>query len=523
MPGLGRLAIVSRTRLRSSLLGNNYLHRSPDLTLAEQEPFVPAQVRCVSGQNEGGETAGLVDSIGGVISLDRWAGILGTTELLGCVLAGMASAERTDPPLPATGYVCLGIASFAFIWLVQARLLRLYTRATLVAGVRENLQRGLLAGVLTVGQLSLLSLLSESAGLVSRDWFVSWGLGVLATVATVRLLWSVFLGRALSRGGCLERAIVLAGSAEAAAELTDLIRQESGGRIGVLFSIAIQDIDDPAAVSLLEHAIRDEKCHRVIIGGFERVPAGLRSLTDRLALVAVDITVIPNLAGFGGSIKRMDRIGSLPAIGVASHPLTPLQAFLKRTEDLVIATVALIVFAPVLVLISIAVKLDSRGPVLFTQHREGFNGRVFELFKFRTMYSDMADPAASRQTSRGDPRVTRFGSLLRRTSLDELPQLINVLRGEMSIVGPRPHALGMTTLGVRLQELLATYGARHRLRPGITGWAQVRNCRGEINTQEKLRNRVFLDCDYIDRWSLALDFWIILNTIWLMINDHDAY
>ena len=396
MPGLGRLAIVSRTRLRSSLLGNNYLHRSPDLTLAEQESFVPAQVRCVSGQNEGGETAGLVDSIGGVISLDRWAGILGTTELLGCVLAGMASAERTDPPMPATGYVCLGIASFAFIWLVQARLLRLYTRATLVAGVRENLQRGLLAGVLTVGQLSLLSLLSESAGLVSRDWFVSWGLGVLATVATVRLLWSVFLGRALSRGGCLERAIVLAGSAEAAAELMDLIRQESGGRIGVLFSIAIQDIDDPAAVSLLEHAIRDEKCHRVIIGGFERVPAGLRSLTDRLALVAVDITVIPNLAGFGGSIKRMDRIGSLPAIGVASHPLTPLQAFLKRTEDLVIATVALIVFAPVLVLISIAVKLDSRGPVLFTQHREGFNGRVFELFKFRTMYSDMADPAASR-------------------------------------------------------------------------------------------------------------------------------
>jgi lipopolysaccharide/colanic/teichoic acid biosynthesis glycosyltransferase len=139
------------------------------------------------------------------------------------------------------------------------------------------------------------------------------------------------------------------------------------------------------------------------------------------------------------------------------------------------------------------------------------------------MYHADRDDGAVRQTARDDPRVTRVGRVLRRLSLDELPQIINVLRGEMSIVGPRPHALSMTSVGVPMHEVIAWYPARHRLKPGITGLAQVSGCRGEIDSHEKLHRRVSLDCEYINRWSLSLDLWIIFRTVALVISDVDAY
>jgi lipopolysaccharide/colanic/teichoic acid biosynthesis glycosyltransferase len=161
--------------------------------------------------------------------------------------------------------------------------------------------------------------------------------------------------------------------------------------------------------------------------------------------------------------------------------------------------------------------------VFFRQEREGYHNHTFWLWKFRTMYHDRRDPLARRQTSRNDARVTRVGRILRRLSLDELPQLINVMRGEMSIIGPRPHALGMTAVGSALHQVTEDYPARYRLKPGITGWAQVNGCRGEIDTHEKLRRRVYLDCYYIDNWSLSLDLWVMVRTAALLFFDADAY
>jgi lipopolysaccharide/colanic/teichoic acid biosynthesis glycosyltransferase len=161
--------------------------------------------------------------------------------------------------------------------------------------------------------------------------------------------------------------------------------------------------------------------------------------------------------------------------------------------------------------------------VLFRQPRAGFNDRVIEVWKFRTMYADARDDRAVHQTKRNDPRVTRVGRILRRTSLDELPQLFNVLAGSMSIVGPRPHALGMTAAGAALHDVIEDYSARHRLKPGITGWAQVNGCRGEVRTHDQLRRRVSLDCYYIENWSLRLDLWIIARTAVKILNDSDAY
>lgn len=457
-----------------------------------------------------------------VIPFKRWALTVAAIELFGCALAahvGTPPADQSSPwPLVSAW---LAPAVFVGLWVAQAGRSDLYSRSTLLSGVWVNLRRGLMACANVLGLLLLLAVIGGASDVLSRRWFLNWTACVLATIAATRLFGVFVFGRALSRGACVERAMVLAPTDGAAALLAEMLRQESDGRISIPLSMAISD--RPEAITSIEHAIRDNRFERIVISGVEQVPETVRVLMERLALVAVDVTIIPSLGHPGGLANRADRIGSLSAINVISRPLTTTQEVLKRCEDLVLTSLALVFLTPLMALIAIGIKLDSPGPVFFRQPREGYNGRVFELLKFRTMFPDKADQAAARQTSRNDPRVTKFGEILRRMSLDELPQLINVLRGEMSVVGPRPHALGMTALGKQLRDLMGTYGARHRLRPGITGLAQVRNCRGEINTEEKLRRRVLLDCEYIECWSLALDFLIILKTVWLVINDGDAY
>jgi polysaccharide biosynthesis protein PslA len=177
----------------------------------------------------------------------------------------------------------------------------------------------------------------------------------------------------------------------------------------------------------------------------------------------------------------------------------------------------------VLALIAVAIKLDSPGPVLFRQPRRGFGNRVFMVCKFRTMHTAAADLGAAQQTCRCDPRVTTVGHFLRRHSFDELPQLFNVLLGDMSLVGPRPHALATTAGGIALEEALDTYAARHRVKPGITGLAQVSGWRGELDTREKLTGRVERDLWYIEHWSLLLDLKILARTFLCVVSDAHAY
>ena len=178
---------------------------------------------------------------------------------------------------------------------------------------------------------------------------------------------------------------------------------------------------------------------------------------------------------------------------------------------------------PALLAIAAAIKITSRGPVFFRQRRVGFNNQIFEVYKFRTMYTHLTDADAQQQTRKGDPRVTRVGAILRKTSLDELPQILNVLKGDMSLVGPRPHALQTRACGRRLEEVAPEYPARHRVKPGITGWAQVNGYRGELDTFDKVINRVKHDLYYIDNWSLSLDLRILWQTARLMISDNNAY
>ncbi len=210
-------------------------------------------------------------------------------------------------------------------------------------------------------------------------------------------------------------------------------------------------------------------------------------------------------------------------IAVSERPISGWSSVVKQGEDYLIGALALAVFAIPMALIALAIRLDSPGPVLFRQRRTGFNNRDFEMLKFRTMHHHMAEPRIRAQTTRNDPRVTRVGALLRRTSLDELPQIFNVLRGDMSIVGPRPHAPGTQAGSRPFEQVVDRYAARHRVKPGLTGLAQVRGYRGETRTEDKLIRRVESDLEYIDTWSLWLDLSIMLRTLVIVLRMQNAY
>ncbi len=194
----------------------------------------------------------------------------------------------------------------------------------------------------------------------------------------------------------------------------------------------------------------------------------------------------------------------------------------KRAQDLALGVILLLAALPVMAVIAVAVRLDSPGPILFRQRRHGFNNEEILVWKFRSMRTDAADDAGERQVALNDDRVTRVGRFIRNTSLDELPQLINVLQGRMSLVGPRPHPIGMKTAGQDSHRLVAEYAWRHRMKPGITGWAQINGSRGPVHTAEEVRRRVELDVDYIERQSFWLDFYILAMTLPRLLGDGEA-
>jgi exopolysaccharide biosynthesis polyprenyl glycosylphosphotransferase len=222
-------------------------------------------------------------------------------------------------------------------------------------------------------------------------------------------------------------------------------------------------------------------------------------------------------------IRGTSWVGDLPLINVADRPLKNWAAVIKLIEDKLLAALLLAIFGLPMLIIAILIKLDSRGPVFFVQDRYGYNNTVIRVIKFRTMHVDQSDASGAQQTVRGDPRVTRVGRFLRASSLDELPQLFNVLRGDMSLIGPRAHALKMKAAGVLYDQAVEEYFMRHRVRPGLTGWAQVHGLRGETDTLEKAKRRLEFDLWYIENWSLSLDLAIFFATVRTVLKRQNAY
>jgi exopolysaccharide biosynthesis polyprenyl glycosylphosphotransferase len=245
----------------------------------------------------------------------------------------------------------------------------------------------------------------------------------------------------------------------------------------------------------------------------------VRQLVERLSVLPNEIMLFVDHDSEAGRAAALARIIDTPLARVSGEPSDERRALVKRLQDLAVGAVALIVLTPVLAVIAIAVRLDSPGPVLFRQRRHGFNNEEIVVWKFRSMRAGLSDPESARQVRAADDRVTRVGRFIRRTSLDELPQIINVLKGEMSLVGPRPHAIGMRTGDAESARLVADYAHRHRMKPGITGWAAINGSRGPVDTPESVRLRVALDIEYIERQSFWLDLLIMVRTLPCLLGD----
>jgi len=251
--------------------------------------------------------------------------------------------------------------------------------------------------------------------------------------------------------------------------------------------------------------------------------ARILTLVDRLSVLPVDITLAFDTEVLHKRAIRMRSSRGLHLMQMGSRPLTERQILAKRIEDLVLGALITLAVSPILLLVALLIRLESPGPIFFRQKRHGFNDTVFKILKFRTMYVDQGDASGRERTVRGDPRVTPLGRFLRRWSVDELPQLLNVLKGDMSLIGPRPHPVGMLAEKDDYREVVQNYAARHRVKPGITGWAQVNGYRGAAETKEVARLRVEHGLEYIDRWSLLFDFRILVMTAVSVAAGTEAY
>jgi Undecaprenyl-phosphate glucose phosphotransferase len=248
--------------------------------------------------------------------------------------------------------------------------------------------------------------------------------------------------------------------------------------------------------------------HRIIDG-----------ILDALAVLPISVHLVPDQTAARFLNYPISNVGETWTAVLRRTPLTRVELAAKRCFDLALATAGLFALLPLMLVTAILIKLDSRGPVFFRQKRNGFNDHAFDIFKFRTMHV-LEDGAAVKQATRDDPRVTRLGRLLRKSSIDELPQLFNVIRGEMSLVGPRPHA---TSHNSEYEKLIANYAFRHHVKPGLTGWAQINGHRGETRYVEQMRQRVDHDLWYINNWSPWLDLRIVLQTVVVALRQHAAY
>ena len=363
--------------------------------------------------------------------------------------------------------------------------------------------------------LVVIGFLTKTTSIFSRGWLVAFYLAGLVTVMALDAAVGRVLALAIARGRVSSRRVMLVGFEPEIARMADAVECPKAG-FRVVARVCLPEISDRGARDLLRAKLSDAVDKARALGVEDVI-----LLTDwsRGALITslVDaFSVLPAAVHLGASSivgrfsnARLARFGHATALSLTVPPLTPLQALTKRTFDIVVASCALVLLSPVLIGISMMIKLDSPGPVFFRQRRRGYNLKEFRIWKFRTM-STLDDGPVINQAMRGDSRITRIGTVLRRYNLDELPQLINVLTGEMSLVGPRPHAVAHDEI---FETRISKYRRRLNVRPGITGWAQVNGHRGPTETDQMMRARVEHDLYYIDHWSVSLDLYILVATI----------
>ncbi|MBA2127635.1 undecaprenyl-phosphate glucose phosphotransferase [Hyphomicrobium methylovorum] len=367
---------------------------------------------------------------------------------------------------------------------------------------------------------------------VSRVWLLTWfASGALALIA-IRVAAGCFVKAAARSGRLCQRAAIY-GTGPVAQALIDDLEADPNSivRIAGVFDdrgdarapSEISGYPNLGGVDDLIRMSRAKTLDLVIVSLPLAAEARLSNLATRLSVLPAAIKMPARAAGIRFSPHTYSHVGSVAMIDLFDKPISDWNSVSKWLFDKIVGTVALALFAPLMLIIALAVKLESRGPVLFRQKRYGFNNELIEVLKFRSMYTDRCDATASKLVTKNDPRVTRVGRFIRKTSLDELPQLINVLCGSLSLVGPRPHAVKAKAGDQLYDEVVDGYFARHKVKPGITGWAQINGWRGETDTEEKIEKRVEHDLYYIENWSVFLDLSILLKTPIALLKTENAY
>ncbi len=437
--------------------------------------------------------------------------------LMEAVIAiGTLAACAATYKVPFSGsYIILSLLVFSLTFPGRA------PRGTSAGAIASEVVGG---WMLVIALLLTLGWATRTLGAFDERVVVMWAAVAPVALFAGHMLTPILLPKLLAAEG-LERVAVIAGAGSLGQTLAERI--ESTQYLGVKVAGFFDDkpredgTKHPVLGSLDDLAEYAKKNRVDLI--YVTLPMAsqprIMKLLDELHDTTASVYFTPDIFLFDLIQARMDTIGGIPVLALCETPFQGMNGVLKRASDIVLGTLILLLIAPLLVAVGIGVKLSSPGPALFRQRRYGLDGREIVVYKFRSMMVS-EDGAVVKQATKNDSRVTPFGAFIRRTSLDELPQFINVLQGRMSIVGPRPHAVAHNE---QYRKLIKSYMIRHKVRPGITGWAQVNGLRGETDTVEKMKARIEYDLDYLRRWSLKLDLHIIWRTLFVVLKKQNAY
>jgi len=447
---------------------------------------------------------------------------------IGLLVAALYVPEEDAFGTPAY-LIAVGAVGLAAVTILES--LGLYAPPALTAPAR-SIPRLLLGWTSAAALLVTVVFFLKIGPDFSRVWLALWYLVAGLALVVGRFLVAL-LTRRWARQGRLNRRAVIYGSGEECRRLIAALESDAESDIRICGVFDDRGGDRrPAMVSgyptlgRLEDLValsRKTRVDLVIMAMPMKAESRIVALLERMFVMPVDIRLAALVSKLRLRPRAYSFIGSVPMLDLHDKPIRDWGGVAKWAFDKLIGGAALILLAPLMAAVAVAIRLESRGPALFRQKRYGFNNELIEVFKFRSMYTDMADVDATKLVTRDDPRVTRVGRFIRRTSIDELPQLFNVAIGNLSLVGPRPHAMQAKAADKLYDEAVDGYFARHKVRPGITGWAQINGWRGETDTEEKLRKRIEHDLYYIENWSLMLDAYILLRTPLALLKAENAY
>jgi Undecaprenyl-phosphate glucose phosphotransferase len=456
------------------------------------------------------------------------SGLVGVGDFLTIILGAALSylvyvQDILKAPSPINDYLVIGCIGAAFTTLLMRSLQWYDYRSFLNFPLQGG--RAALALTVTFAALIVLAFFSKTSADWSRAWLLIWFLLSLGLLWTSRLaLWTRL--RRLENAGRFRTRVVVIGLHRMIAPIAEKFRPSADSRVDLVRLFTISDLSEEASQAALQSMLsfcRVNDIDQVVIAMPLSEEETLLNLLKQVGMLPVAVRLCFDDGALSRMFRSMSRVDGVALINVFEKPLSDWQKVTKRLFDLAIGLPAFLISAPLMLVIAILIRCESRGPVFFRQVRHGLNHSRFEVLKFRTMFQELSDVEGSKQAVPGDRRVTRAGKMLRRSSLDELPQILNVLRGDMSIVGPRPHPVRMFAAQQPYEELVDDYAARHRMKPGITGWAQVHGWRGPTTDEEHARKRIEYDLYYINNWSIWLDVKIVLMTPIAILAQKNAF